>query len=429
MRRRARPARPAQPGRGERVETAAAPAGPRLRLALLISLGVLLIGNAFAWRVIVGEDAQGATPTQLSAAAAPATPRQFSVAASGDLLIHSDLITAAAGHAAASGQPGYDFGPMLEQIKPTISTADLALCHMEVAMVGAAGPFTGYPSFGAPPQLAQGVAQQGYDGCSTASNHTIDRGVAGVTSTLDALDAAGLGHTGSARSKAEANTVRTYRPLGTDGPAVAHLSYTYGLNGLVPPADKPWLVNLIDPEAILRDATVARQGGANVVIVSLHWGQEYQSAPTPQQRELAQRLLASPDVDLILGHHAHVVQPVERINGKWVAFGMGNLIASPSHNHADGASREGIVPTFTFAESAPGSGRFHVKQVRVLATYTAGRPIRVVPLDAGVAGQAGTPSHPSQATQPGDADPARLAKARQRTTRTLNPTTSQIHLQ
>ena len=93
------------------------------------------------------------------------------------------------------------------------------------------------------------------------------------------------------------------------------------------PAGKPWLANLLDPDDVLAEAQRARAAGAEVVIVSIHWGTEYQHAPNSQQISLAQRLLASPDVDLILGHHVHVVQPLERIGDKWVAYGMGNEVA------------------------------------------------------------------------------------------------------
>ena len=105
---------------------------------------------------------------------------------------------------AAEGRTGYDFAPMFASVKPVVSAADLAICHMETPLGPADGPFSGYPSFSVPPQVATGLADLGYDSCSTASNHSLDQGEAGVARTLDALDAAGIRHAGTARSPAEA---------------------------------------------------------------------------------------------------------------------------------------------------------------------------------------------------------------------------------
>ena len=139
------------------------------------------------------------------------------------------------------------------------------------------------------------------------------------------MDAAGLGHPGMARNAHEADqsTIVDVRGL-----RVGLLSYTYGLNSGPLPADRPWLVNTIEPRRILNDAKNARRAGAQFVVVLLHWGQEYRSTPTPFQREVAKRLLGAPEVDLILGHHVHVVQPIERVGSKWVAYGMGNSLSN-----------------------------------------------------------------------------------------------------
>ncbi len=380
----------------------------------IVALGLLLVasvsvGAAVAHRVLVSGTAQAATVD--AAEAAPASsPSRFTLTMTGDILVHSDVYKGAAQHALGSGHGRYDFAPMLAPVKPAISRADLALCHLESPLVGPGEPITGYPTFGSPPELANDLAQLGFDGCSTASNHSIDKGLTGVRTTLAALDAAGLGHVGSARSAAEATTVRTYR-IGTangSGPVVAHLAYTYGLNGLTRPADQPWLVNLIDAGAILRDARAARAAGAKVVIVSLHWGQEFQSQASPQQMSLARTLLESADVDLIVGHHVHVVQPLQQINGKWVLYGLGNLMSSPSHDFAQGASREGYIPTVTFQESSPGSGHYRVTHIRAQTTFSTGYPIRAVP----IASELTTTGLPA-------ADAARLRTAQSRTRTTL----------
>jgi poly-gamma-glutamate synthesis protein (capsule biosynthesis protein) len=167
--------------------------------------------------------------------------------------------------------------------------------------------------------------------------------------TLDELDAAGLGHTGSARSEREAET-----PLVVtlpNGVEVAQLAYSYGFNAHQPPADKPWSVNPIDVKAILAAAQRAKRAGADIVVLSMHWGTEYDHLATQTQLAQAKRLLASPDIDLILGDHAHVIQPMQKIDDKWVIYCMGNLIAR--HEKPIDDSREGILAKFTFTEVRP----------------------------------------------------------------------------
>ncbi|MGP3985967.1 CapA family protein [Streptomyces sp. 3N207] len=252
--------------------------------------------------------------------------RGFSLFATGDLLVHDSIIRQAR---ADAGGSGYDFGRMIAAAKTPAQAADLAICHMETIYGPDGGPFTGYPLFQTPPQLARSVKAAGYDSCSTGSNHTLDDSADGVTRTLKAMDTAGLKHVGSARSARERGRPAMLR---AGGAKVAQLSYTYGTNGISLPEDKPWLVNLIQPERIIRDARAARRAGADVVVASLHWGTEWQENPDQLQRSVAKKLTASRshgrrDIDLILGTHAHIPQAYEKVNGTWVVYGMGDQIA------------------------------------------------------------------------------------------------------
>jgi poly-gamma-glutamate capsule biosynthesis protein CapA/YwtB (metallophosphatase superfamily) len=292
---------------------------------------------------------------------APASPRQFTVLGAGDILLHTQLWKVGRADAQAAHKSGYYFDPIFASAKSDISGADLAICHMETPYGKSSGPFTSYPIFEVPPSIATTIHDIGYDSCSTASNHSLDGGEAGVDRTLDALDAAGVKHAGTARSAAEAA-----RPvlLQANGVTVAQLSYAYGFNGLKRPADKPWLANLISVPKILADARRAKDAGASVVVVSLHFGTEYQHTPNAQQTSVARALLASPDVDLILGCHAHVVQPFQKINGKWVAYGMGNQIAAQSFSKP---TMDGVMPRFTFTETSPGT--FTVTKAEAIPTF------------------------------------------------------------
>ncbi|CAL9621964.1 CapA family protein [Streptomyces sp. enrichment culture] len=308
-------------------------------------------------------------------------PRGFTLVASGDVLPHSSIIDRARFDA---GGTGYDFRPMLAGIEPVVSRADLALCHMET-VYGADGQYTGYPAFKSPPEVAGGLAATGYDGCSTASNHSLDDGADGIRRTLDAMDRAGLRHAGTARSEAEARTVTVLR---AGAAKVAHLAYTYGTNGYPLPAGQPWAVNLIDEQRMIADARAARRAGADVVVLSVHWGTEWQDAPDDRQLALARTLTASrtggrPDIDLILGTHAHVPQAYEKVNGTWVVYGMGDQIAGQMYNHQgapDPRGNQSTVGRFTFAPPARPGGRWEVTRaefVPQLFDIDAGRVVNL----------------------------------------------------
>jgi len=253
--------------------------------------------------------------------------RSFTLAFTGDLLLHQRVNAVAAAHAADDPGRDYDYAPLLAPIAPLVRAADWAVCHVEVPLSADNTRLRPYPTFRVPGDIARNVAAVGYDACTTASNHVLDQGPDGVIETLGVLDAAGLEHTGSARSADEARQEVWVQVAGV---RFAHLAYAYGFNGFTVPRDLPWMANVIDEETILADAAAVRREGAELVVVSLHWGEQYQSAPTRQQRELGPRLLASPDVDLVIGHHAHVVQPIDRIDGEWLVYGLGNLLSAQS---------------------------------------------------------------------------------------------------
>lgn len=297
--------------------------------------------------------------------------------AAGDLLVHPPLTEQAARDARDAGRSGHDFTQVLAAVRDRVSGADLAICHMETPLAEPDGPFTGYPIFSVPPSLADAAAWAGFDTCSTASNHSLDTGMEGVIRTLDNLDRVGLRHTGTARSAEEAARPNV---IDVSGVQVGHLSYTFSFNGIPLPEGRPWAANLIDRDAILAEARRAREHGAEIVILSVQWGTEYQNAPDVGQLGLARELLASPDIDLIIGHHAHVVQPFEKIDGKWVAYGLGNLTA----RFPDGSpenTQDSVVPEFTFTRTE--SGRWEVTEVTVLPVFMEYRPAaRVVDLAA-----------------------------------------------
>ncbi|MFF9817220.1 CapA family protein [Streptomyces sp. NPDC014006] len=338
-----------------------------------------LLALALTAVLAAGAACQADRRAQAGRPAPPAGARGFTLVASGGVLPHTSVIERARFD---SGGDGYDFRPMLAGARPLVAPATLALCHMETPY-GANGDYTGRPVFKSPPEIADGLAATGYDSCSTASDHSLDDGADGVRRTLEALDRTGVKHAGSARTVAEANSVTLLR-AGTA--KVAHLAYTYGTGDVAMPPGQPWAVSLIDEGKIIADARAARKAGADVVVVSLHWGTPWQDAPDGRQLDLARRLTASrdggrPDIDLILGTHAHVPQAYEKVNGTWVVYGMGDEVAGEMYDDngvEDQRGNQSTLGRFTFVPPKRPGGRWEVARaefVPLLFDVDAGRVV------------------------------------------------------
>jgi len=306
-----------------------------------------------------------------SQAPAPERPVRLTVAASGDLLIHTPVAQRALAH---GGGRRYDFAPLFAPVRRWIADADLALCHVETPLVP--GPVQGYPVFHTPPDLARSIRRVGWDACSTASNHSLDAGQYGIGSTLRALRRAGVKATGTARS---ARARRRTTMLRVKGIQVAFLSYTAVTNGQAVP--HPWSVNWATPGLVLRDARRARRRGARIVIVNFHWGTEFAAAVNPQQRALARRLTRSPAIDAIVGQHAHVVQPIRRVRGKPVVFGEGNLISNQTSGCCPAASQDGLIALIDFVVRPGRPAR--ARRVRYLPVWVRHPDMTVLPAARG----------------------------------------------
>jgi Bacterial capsule synthesis protein PGA_cap len=360
----------------------------RRRLACLALAGAALVGGAAgiqpdrpATDPIATTRPDAGPPPAPPTTAAPsppitaAGPETISLAFAGDILTHGPVNAAAARFGAASGT-AYEYAPLFAPLAAILSGTDLPLCHLEVPLAPTPEQISGYPVFGAPGELIAGIRSAGYRGCSTASNHALDKGVAGIQATLDTFDRHGLGHAGTARTADEAAIPRIYDVRGAQ---VAHLSYSYGFNGIPPPPDAPWAANPIDAPRIVADAAQARAAGADLVVISLHWGTEGQAAPDAQQQTLAPMLTASADIDLLVGHHAHVVQPIQRINGKFVIFGLGNQLS----NQRSPAQLDGLTAIATATRDA--TGRYAVSAVEAVPTWMDKSGWRVLPVTSTLA--------------------------------------------
>lgn len=319
--------------------------------------------------------ASGASSTGASSSTAPPDRTTITLAASGDILVHYPVQTSAA-HYAGPGA-GYDFTPMFADVRPQISAADVAICHQETPISAKDTNLTrpGILVFNAPREIAPALKSAGFDGCDTASNHLFDHGIDGIRQTNEVLRAAGLKQAGPSATAAGAGKPALYDVKGV---MIANLAYTYTLvndgspNKRVPP-NAPWLERALWPAdgatGIIRDAKAARAQGAKLVVVSLHAGAEYQQTPTPDQRTLARKLLTSGAVDAILGDHVHVVQPCEKINGRYALYGMGNFLSNQSPDVVSSLSpsnQDGTLNLITF--TAQGDGTFS-QQLAVQPTF------------------------------------------------------------
>lgn len=334
-----------------------------MRRPLILCAALALCATAVA--LAQGE---GATPPTISTP--PGPPVAFTIAASGDVLIHSPVWAQAQRNA---GGRGYDFAPMLREIRPYVHGADLALCQLETPVTERAPQ--GYPVFTAPVALARAIQVSGWDVCFTASNHTLDLGQWGIDRTIAALRRHGVDHVGSARSARDARRI----PIHTvQGIPVATLAYTQVSNGQREP--HPWSLAEADPERIIRDARRARAMGAQAVIVNVHWGEEYQHQPSAAQWQLVRRLARSGQVTAVVGQHAHVVQPIRRVDGMWVVFGEGNLISNQSAGAGlPAASQDGYIARLHLVAQA---GRVRVERVSYVPTYVRRPDYAVVPVGA-----------------------------------------------
>jgi poly-gamma-glutamate synthesis protein (capsule biosynthesis protein) len=258
---------------------------------------------------------------------------ELTLIAAGDNLFHITLINSYKKGDIVSGGDGYDYSPMYTEVKSLVTGADLAFINQESLMAGAAFPYSGYPQFNTPQSLAKTLAETGFDIINVANNHTMDIGRAGLYAALDLLEAMPeFTVLGARRSRPDAPALPDHRIITKNNITLGFLSYTYGLNGLSLPAGEPNLVSLINREKMTHDINTLRPL-CDFLIVSMHWGDEYKLIePVASQKDLA-KFLAQHNVDLVIGHHPHVLQRVEQIkrhDGKEMLcfYSLGNFASN-----------------------------------------------------------------------------------------------------
>ncbi len=247
--------------------------------------------------------------------------RHLSLLIAGDLMQHMPQIKSA-----KQSDGSYDYEECFAGIKAEVERADIAIANFETTLAGQ--PYSGYPQFSAPDDFLSTVQSAGFDIMLTANNHCVDTRRKGLERTLNMMDSLGMAHLGTYRTLDERQEHYPFL-LEKNGLRIVLLNFTYDTNGI--PVPQPCHVNLMDTLEIAADLDKARQMKPDAIIALPHWGIEYQTLPSKEQREMAAWLL-SHGVDHIIGGHPHVAQPLElRNDGRnLVAWSMGNLVSNQS---------------------------------------------------------------------------------------------------
>lgn len=284
---------------------------------------------------------------------------QAEIVFAGDAMQHQAQLDAARRNGGT-----YDYSKCFEDIAPIIETADYAVVNLETPIGGS--NFTGYPCFNAPASFAHALRDVGFDMMLTANNHTLDRRDKGLHTTIDSLDAAGITHIGTYHDLAARDSIVPF-VKDISGIKVGFLNYTYGTNGITVQGDA--VVDFIDRDLMKRDIAAVRKAGAEIVTVAVHWGDEYHLVENSSQRALAD-FLVSEGVDLIIGGHPHVIQPMEvRHNDELdkdvlVVYSLGNFIS----NMKTRDTRGGAIVKVSLVRDSDGVARFESAGYKLVFT-------------------------------------------------------------
>ncbi|MCI9331057.1 MAG: CapA family protein [Oscillibacter sp.] len=331
---------------------------------------------------------------------APPLPTVATLAVCGDAMSHMPLT-----NDAWNGKR-YDYARIMAAAGPYVEAADYAVVNLETTLSGGP-PYSGYPTFNSPDDMALDLKALGFDLCLTANNHSLDRGFSGLSRTLDVLDQAGLAHVGTSRTQEEHDHNFVIADVG--GVSVAFLGYTYGTNGIPVPSKHPYAINVFhtdylttlskpDWDGLAADLEAARAMKPDLITVMIHWGQEYKTSQNSYQESLADFLLEN-GADIVLGGHSHVPQPMELRtlpDGRqgFVCYSLGNFISSqtkPLTNITavltltltrDNETGETQVSNYTYApmymlhQAAGTSPRFELVDIhRALDSGNTGEPL------------------------------------------------------
>jgi poly-gamma-glutamate synthesis protein (capsule biosynthesis protein) len=315
------------------------------KLLFIVSFCVILAAAIFIPLSLMQED----KTTSNSKTTKTPEDTKLTIAAFGDTMLHMPQI-----NSGLQPDGSYRFDSFFKEVKPYLSQADLTIGNLETTLAGKQKPYSGFPLFNSPDEIVDALKNAGVDLMSTANNHSIDTGPAGVKRTYNQLKKKQLLPVGTApRPEEQKPTIVEKNKI-----KVAFLAYTEQTNGNPVPQDQPYLVNRINQTQIKQDIAEAKKQGAEFVVVSLHFGVEYQRQPNEKQKQIAHQVLKD-GADVILGSHPHVLQKMERVKegnkNKFIIYSMGNFVSNQSDPHTD----EGIIVYLDLKKN------FKTKQVKL----------------------------------------------------------------
>lgn len=280
------------------------------------------------------------------------TPITFNMTAIGDTLCHNTQYW----DAYNSDTKEYDFSYVYEDIKYYTKVADITIGSLETTFAGENVGYSNYPRFNTPDSLATALKKIGVAVISLAGNHALDYGYNGLCRTIDVLDEADISHLGTYKTAEEQEKILIKNVKGVK---IAFINYTYGTNGIPLPSGKEYCVNLIDKDLIKKQIEQAKEQNVDMIVACMHWGTEYRTTANSEQKELADFLFKN-GVDIILGNHPHVLEPMEKktitledgtMKDVFVVYALGNFTA----DQRDEITRDSAILNLNITKQLDGS--------------------------------------------------------------------------
>lgn len=280
------------------------------------------------------------------------TDTTFTLTAIGDVMCHNTQYM----DAYDSDTGTYDFSYVFDNISSYTKTANICIGNLETSFAGEDRGYSNYPTFNSPDSLADSLKSIGVDVLSTAGNHALDMGFSGLSRTIDVLDKADISHLGTYKTQEDQDKVLIKYVKGVK---IAFIDYTYGTNGISVPSDKKFCINLIDKDLIKKHIETAKNQNADMIVACMHWGTEYQTKQNSEQEELADFLFQN-GVNVIIGNHPHVIQPMEKrtvtledgsTRDGFVVYALGNFICDQNAVN----TRDSIILNLKITKHTDGS--------------------------------------------------------------------------
>lgn len=288
----------------------------------------------------------------------------FNMAAIGDSLCHNTQYW----DAYNSKTKEYDFSYVYEDIQYYTKTADITIGSLETTFAGEDIGYSNYPTFNTPDSLATALKKIGVDVISLAGNHALDYGYTGLCRTIDVLDNADISHLGTYKTSEDQEKLLIKNVKGVN---IAFINYTYGTNGIPVPSGKEYCVNLIDKDLIKKQIEQAKEQNVDMIVACMHWGTEYRTTANSEQEELADFLFEN-GVDIIIGNHPHVLEPMEKriitLEGGmekevFVVYALGNFTA----DQRDEITRDSAILNLNITKKS--DGKISINKVDYVPIY------------------------------------------------------------